>query len=75
MTDSELDQLRREKWHVDDKPVRTLDDARSFIESVGFCLTYPSRPRDPHSLAQSITCARCNLQDRFTRAQHRELVG
>ena len=44
MTDSELDQLRREKWHVDDKPVRTLDDARSFIESVGFCLTYPSRP-------------------------------
>jgi len=44
MTDSELDQLRGEKWHVDDKPVRTLDDARSFIESVGFCLTYPSRP-------------------------------
>jgi len=44
MTDSELDQLRRQKWHLGDKPVRTLDDARSFIESVGFCLTYPSRP-------------------------------
>src|SRR5437879_3802836 len=44
MTPQELDQLRREKWHMDDKPVHTLDDARSFIESVGFCLTYPSRP-------------------------------
>jgi hypothetical protein len=44
LTTIELDQLRREKWRLDDKPVRTLDDARSFIESVGFCLTYPSRP-------------------------------
>jgi len=44
MTDSDLIQLRREKWHVTGIPVRTLDDARSFIESVGFCLTYPSRP-------------------------------
>ena len=44
MTPDELDQLRREKWHLDDKTVRTLDDARGFIESVGFCLTYPSRP-------------------------------
>lgn len=44
MTPDELDQLRREKWHLDGKTVRTLDDARGFIESVGFCLTYPSRP-------------------------------
>ncbi len=44
MTPDELDRLRREKWHLDDKTVRTLDDARGFIESVGFCLTYPSRP-------------------------------
>ncbi len=41
MTDQELIELRREKWHVAGKPVRTLDDARSFIESVGFCLTLP----------------------------------
>ena len=41
MTDQELIDLRREKWHVIGKPVRTLDDARSFIESVGFCLTLP----------------------------------
>jgi 23S rRNA pseudouridine2605 synthase len=44
MTSDELIQLRREKWHVNGVPVRTLDDARSFIESVGFCLTYPSQP-------------------------------
>src|SRR5437588_10790953 len=44
MTSDELIQLRREKWHVNGNPVRTLDDARSFVESVGFCLTYPSPP-------------------------------
>jgi hypothetical protein len=41
MTDQELIELRREKWHVTGKPVRTLEDARSFIESVGFCLMLP----------------------------------
>ncbi len=44
MTSDELDQLRRERWRLNGTPVRTLDDARSFIESAGFCLTYPSRP-------------------------------
>jgi hypothetical protein len=41
MTEQELQQLRREKWRLDAKPIRTLDDARSFIESVGFCMMYP----------------------------------
>jgi len=44
MTSDELIQLRREKWHVNGKPVHILDDARSFIEAIGFCLTYPARP-------------------------------
>jgi len=44
MTSEELIQLRREKWRLNGVPIRTLDEARSFIESVGFCLTYPSRP-------------------------------
>ena len=44
MTDQELSQLRREKWRLDGKAVRTLDEARAFIESVGFCLMYPMRP-------------------------------
>ena len=41
MTDSELIQLRREKWRLNGNAVRTLEDARSFIESVGFCLMLP----------------------------------
>lgn len=44
MTEQELDQLRREKWRLNGVPVRTLDDARGFIESVGFSLMYPLRP-------------------------------
>jgi hypothetical protein len=44
MTDQELVELRHTKWHVNGKPVRTLDDARALIESVGFCLMYPMRP-------------------------------
>jgi Winged helix DNA-binding domain len=44
MTDLELQQLRREKWRLDGKPVRTIEAARAFIEDVGFCLMYPQRP-------------------------------
>jgi 23S rRNA pseudouridine2605 synthase len=43
MTDQELDQLRREKWHLNGRAVHTLEDARGFIESVGFCMLYPLR--------------------------------
>jgi len=41
MTDTELIQLRRDKWRLNGNAVRTLEDARSFIESVGFCLMLP----------------------------------
>ncbi len=44
MTDLELQQLRREKWRLDGKPIRTIEQARSFLEEVGFCLMYPTRP-------------------------------
>jgi 23S rRNA pseudouridine2605 synthase len=44
MTDSELLQARTQKWRLDGQAVRTLDDARAFLESVGFCLMYPTRP-------------------------------
>jgi hypothetical protein len=43
MTDQELDHFRHEKWRLTGRPVRTLDDARGFIESVGFCMMYPMR--------------------------------
>ncbi len=44
MTDLELQQLRREKWRLDGKPIRTIENARAFLEDVGFCLMYPQRP-------------------------------
>src|SRR5579864_3791074 len=47
MTEQELQQLRREKWRLDGKPIRTIEEARAFVESVGFCLMYPLRPAMP----------------------------
>ena len=44
MTDAELHEFRMHKWRLDGQRVRTLDDARAFLESVGFCLMYPMRP-------------------------------
>ena len=41
ITDQELDQRRREKWRLNGAPIRTLEDARAFIEDVGFSLLYP----------------------------------
>ena len=43
MTDQELNELRREKWHLTGRAVHTFDEARSFLESVGFCMMYPMR--------------------------------
>lgn len=47
MTDQDLQQLRREKWRLDGKPIRTIEEARAFVEAVGFCLMYPMRPTMP----------------------------
>ena len=44
MHEQQLQEMRREKWRLDGRPIRTIDDARAFIESVGFCLLYPQRP-------------------------------
>ena len=44
MTDQEIKDLRREKWRLNGTPVRTLDDARSFIEANGFSLMFPAAP-------------------------------
>jgi hypothetical protein len=44
MHEDQLQQLRREKWRLNGNPVRTLDDAREFIDSTGFCLLYAQRP-------------------------------
>jgi 23S rRNA pseudouridine2605 synthase len=47
MTEAELQQARIEKWHLDGHPVRTLEDGRAFMESVGFSLLFPLRPPLP----------------------------
>ena len=44
MIEQELQELRDAKWRPNGQPIRTLEDAREFIESVGFCLMYPLRP-------------------------------
>jgi hypothetical protein len=43
VTEQELEQQRTKLWRTDGNPVRTVEDARSFLESVGFCVNYPER--------------------------------
>jgi hypothetical protein len=44
MTDLELQQLRQEKWRLNGKPIRRIEQARGFVEDVGLCLMYRQRP-------------------------------
>ena len=46
MTEHELIEQRRRLWRTGDpgQAVRTLEDARGFLNSVGFCLFYPIFP-------------------------------
>jgi len=41
MTEQDLIQSRREKWRLNGAVVRTIEDARAFLEAVGFALMYP----------------------------------
>jgi hypothetical protein len=67
MTESELQQARLEKWHLTGKPVRTLEDGRAFMESVGFSLLYPMRPP---LLAPTFVGAWVGADDRLPTQQH-----
>jgi 23S rRNA pseudouridine2605 synthase len=67
MTDLELLQARMQKWHLDGQPVRTLDDARVFLESAGFCLMYPTRPV---ILAPTFIGAWVGADDKLPARQH-----
>jgi len=44
MHEQQLQELRRERWRLNGRPLRTLEEAREFIDGVGFCLLYPQRP-------------------------------
>lgn len=67
MTDPELRHAREQKWHLDGQAVRTLDEARSFLNSVGFCLMYPLRPA---VLAPTFVGAWVGADDRLPTWQH-----
>src|SRR5512133_1771300 len=67
MTEQELYQLRQHKWRLDGRPIRTLDDAREFIESVGFCLMYPLRSP---VLVPTFIGAYVGAEDRLPTWQH-----
>ena len=43
MHEHQLHELRREQWRLNGRPLRTLDEAREFVDSVGFCLLYAQR--------------------------------
>jgi 23S rRNA pseudouridine2605 synthase len=67
MTEQELQQLRREKWRLNDKPIRTIEEARAFVDSVGLCLMYPQRPRVP---LPTFIGATIGAEDRLPTWQH-----
>ncbi|HEY6349317.1 MAG TPA: hypothetical protein VI636_07905 [Candidatus Angelobacter sp.] len=43
MTEQELHQRRAEIWRTNGHPMRTFEEAKSFLDSVGLCLMYPVR--------------------------------
>ena len=67
MTESELQLARTAKWHLDGQPVRTLEDGRAFMESVGFSLLYPLRPA---LLVPTFVGAWVGAEDRLPTWQH-----
>jgi hypothetical protein len=67
MTEQELKQARREKWRLDGTPIRTIEEARAFLESVGFCMMYPLRPALP---VPTFIGAFIGAEDRLPTWQH-----
>jgi 23S rRNA pseudouridine2605 synthase len=67
MTDAELLQVRAQKWRLSGLPVRTLDDARTFLDDVGFCLMYPMRPA---ALVPTFIGAWVGADDKLPMRQH-----
>ena len=68
MTESELQQARSQKWHLDGgRPVRTIEQAREFMESVGLSLLFPVRPP---VLAPTFIGAWVGADDRLPTWQH-----
>jgi 23S rRNA pseudouridine2605 synthase len=43
MFEQQLQELRREKWRLNGEGIRTLEAARAFVDSVGYCTLYPEK--------------------------------
>jgi len=67
MTEQELYQLRREKWRLNGKPIRIIEEARAFCRVVGICLMYPLRPAQP---LPTFIGATIGAEDRLPTWQH-----
>jgi hypothetical protein len=67
MTDLELQQLRREKWRLDGRAIRAIEQARAFLADVGVCLMYPRRPA---LLVPTFIGAYVGSEDRLPGWQH-----
>lgn len=67
MMEPDIQQLRREKWCLEGRPVRTLDEARDFLDRVGFCLMYPERQS---VLVPTFVGAFVGDDDRLPTSQH-----
>jgi hypothetical protein len=44
MHEDQLQQFRRAKWRLTGEPIRTMEEAREFVDPAGFCLLYAQRP-------------------------------
>ncbi len=67
MTDLELQQQRLSKWRLDGKPIRTIEEARAFVEDVGLCFMFPQRPA---LLVPTFVGAFVGSEDRLPEWQH-----
>jgi len=67
MTEMELQQARTAKWHLDGRPIRTLEEGRTFLESVGFSLLYPLKQP---LLVPTFVGAWVGAEDRLPTWQH-----
>ena len=43
MTEQELQEQREQRWRTNGQAIRTIEQARSFLDDVGFCVMYPER--------------------------------
>jgi len=67
MTETDLQQQRTGNWHTAGNPVRTLEEARAFVEQAGFALLYPERSLP---LVPTFLGAYAGSSDRLPDAKH-----